>query len=93
VNQSGRREWTDQQTELWAGTGANEKMTEEQWTHCARKSTGEALADRIQPGPRRMAEAAKIKASSGFHEEVSRQDGNEKSELGSDLKTRQNKKW
>jgi hypothetical protein len=34
-----------------------------------------------------MAEAAKIKADSGFHEEVSRPDGNEKSELGSDLKT------
>jgi hypothetical protein len=34
-----------------------------------------------------MAEAAKIKAGSGFHEEVSRPEGNEKSELGSDLKT------
>jgi hypothetical protein len=41
------------------------------------------LADQIQPGPRRTAGAAKIKAGSGFHEEVSRPDGNEKSELGS----------
>jgi hypothetical protein len=38
----------------------------------------EALADRIQPRPRRTAGAAKIKAGSGFQEEVSRPDGNEK---------------